>query len=63
MYKRLLVSEKEAILLEQILTKYLANNPIERLNVHILINHISGVKAQSLINEDTLCGKSTHNQL
>lgn len=63
MYKRLLVSKKEAILLEQILTKYLANNPIERLNVHILINHISGVKAQSLTNEDTLCGKSTHNQL
>lgn len=57
MYKRLLVTEKEAILLEQILTNYLKTEPIESINVHILIKHICGVKAQSLVNEDIVCGK------
>lgn len=63
MYKRLLVTEKEAILLEQILTNYLKTQPIESINVHILIKHICGVKTQSLANEGIVCGKSTHNQL
>jgi hypothetical protein len=57
MYKRLLVTEKEAILLEQILINYLKTKPIESINVHILIKHICGVQAQSLANEDIVCGK------
>ena len=57
MYKRLLVTEKEAMLLEQILTNYLKTQPIESINVHILIKHINGVQAQSLVNEDVVCGK------
>jgi len=47
MYKRLLVTEKEAILLEQILTNYLKTQPVESINVHILIKHICGVISKS----------------
>lgn len=47
MYKRLLVTEKEAILLEQILINYLKTKPIESINVHILIKHICGVISKS----------------
>lgn len=63
MYKSILITQKEAILLEQILSDYLKNKPIDSINVHILIKHICGTKAQYDKNGAVVCGKSTHNQL
>ena len=62
MYKSILITEKESMLLEQILTDYLKSKPIESGNVHILIQHICGTKAQYDRNGEVVCGKSTTNQ-
>lgn len=63
MYKSILITQKEAILLEQILSDYLKNKPMDNINIHILIRHICGTKAQYDRNGTIVCGKSTHNQL
>jgi len=57
MYKSILITQKEAILLEQILSDYLKNKPIDSINVHILIKHICGPDTQSYSNEKVNCGK------
>lgn len=57
MYKNILISEKEGVLLTQILKDSLPNRPNDSINIHILINHISGVKAQSQSNQKINCGK------
>jgi len=57
MYKSILITVKEAILLEQILSDYLKNEPIDSINVHILIKHICGPDTQSYSNEKVNCGK------
>lgn len=63
MYKSILITQKESILLEQILKDYLKNEPIDSINVHILIQHICGTKAQYDRNGKVVCGESTINQL
>lgn len=63
MYNSILITVKEAILLEQILANYLKSNPVDSINVHILIKHICGTKAQYGRNETVVCGESTPNQL
>lgn len=63
MYKSILITVKEAILLEQILSDYLKNESTDSINVHILIKHICGTKAQYDRNGTLVCGESTHNQL
>lgn len=63
MYKSILITQKESMLLEQILKDYLKNEPINNINVHILIRHICGTKAQYNRNGEVVCGKSTINQL
>lgn len=63
MYKSILITQKESILLEQILKDYLKNEPIDSINVHILIQHICGTKAQYDRNGNVVRGKSTINQL
>ncbi len=57
MYKNILISEKEGVLLTQILKDSLPNRPNDSINIHILINHISGVKAQTQPNQKVNCGK------
>lgn len=57
MYKSILISEKESVLLTQILKDSLPNRPNDSINIHILINHICGVKAQSQSNQKINCGK------
>lgn len=63
MYKNILVSQKELILLEQILNDSIKNRPNDSKNIHILIRHICGKEAQSDTNKNTICGKSTTNQI
>jgi hypothetical protein len=63
MYKSILITAKETILLEQILANYLKSNPVDSINVHILIKHICGTKAQYDRNGTIICGESTPNQL
>ena len=63
MYKSILITVKEAIILEQILSDYLKNKPIDSINVHILIKHICGTKAQYDRNGTVVGGESTTNQL
>ena len=57
MYKSILISQKESILLEQILQDSLSNRPNDRVNIHILIRHISGLEAQTQPNQKVNCGK------
>lgn len=57
MYKSILISKNEQILLKQILTEYIRNKPIDSINVHILIRHICGPDTQSYSNEKVNCGK------
>ena len=57
MYKSILISQKESILLEQILQDSLSNRPNDRVNIHILIRHISGLEAQTQPNQKANCGK------
>jgi hypothetical protein len=47
MYKSILISQKESILLEQILKDSLPNRPNDSINIHILINHICGSAIKS----------------
>lgn len=63
MYKNILVSQKELILLEQILNDSIKNRPNDSTNIHILIRHICGQTTQYNANKDTVCGKSTINQI
>lgn len=63
MYKNILVSQKELILLEQILNDSIKNRPNDSKNIHILIRHICGQATQYNVNKDTICGKSTINQI
>jgi len=63
MYKNILVSQKELILLEQILNDSIKNRPNDSKNIHILIRHICGSDSQIQSNEYTSCGKSTINQI
>lgn len=57
MYKSILISQKESILLEQILQDSLSNRPNDSINIHILIRHISGLEAQTQPNQKVNCGK------
>jgi len=63
MYKNILISKNEQILLKTILTEYIQNSPINQTNIHILIRHICGSDSQIQSNEYTSCGKSTINQI
>jgi len=57
MYKSILISQKESVLLEQILKDSLSNRPNDSINIHILIMHICGPDTQSYSNEKVSCGK------
>jgi hypothetical protein len=57
MYKSILISQKESILLEQILKDSLPNRPNDSINIHILIRHINGLEAQTQPNQKVNCGK------
>ncbi len=57
MYKSILISQKESVLLEQILKDSLLNRPNDSINIHILIRHINGLEAQTQPNEKVNCGK------
>ena len=56
-YKSILISQKESVLLEQILKDSLSNRPNDSINIHILIRHINGLEAQTQPNEKVNCGK------
>ncbi|NDB59758.1 hypothetical protein EB001_15120 [bacterium] len=56
-YKSILISQKESVLLEQILKDSLSNRPNDSINIHILIRHICGPDTQSYSNEKVNCGK------
>jgi hypothetical protein len=56
-YKSILISHKESVLLEQILKDSLSNRPNDSINIHILIRHICGPDTQSYSNEKVNCGK------
>lgn len=57
MYKSILISQKESVLLERILKDSLCNRPNDSINIHILIRHICGPDAQSYSNQKVNCGK------
>lgn len=57
MYKSILISQKESVLLEQILKDSLPNRPNDSINIHILIRHINGLEAQTQPNQKVNCGK------
>ena len=57
MYNSILISQKESVLLEQILKDSLPNRPNDSINIHILIRHINGLEAQTQPNEKVNCGK------
>ena len=63
MYKSILISQKESVLLEQILRDSLPNRPNDSINIHILIRHINGLEAQTQPNQKVNCGKWTTNQI
>ncbi len=48
MYKTILISKNEQILLKQILTEYLNKSPQDSINIHILIRHICGHNTQKV---------------
>jgi hypothetical protein len=57
MYKSILISQKESVLLEQILRDSLPNRPNDSVNIHILIRHICGPNTQSNSNQKVNYGK------
>jgi hypothetical protein len=51
MYKSILLSQKESVLLTQILKDSLPNRPNDIINIHILIRHIDGLETQNQPNQ------------